>query len=88
MKNFIRKIFSLNIEGWGGEDVDFYQRVIASGLDVMSAVEPSLIHVYHNRGCDVTLSHDQYKMCVGAWAETLGSHLEVGLLLNERIKLP
>jgi len=80
--------FNLNIEGWGGEDVDFYQRVIASGLDVMSAVEPSLIHVYHNRGCDVTLSHDQYKMCVGAWAETLGSHLEVGLLLNERIKLP
>uniref|UniRef100_H2YKP6 Hexosyltransferase n=1 Tax=Ciona savignyi TaxID=51511 RepID=H2YKP6_CIOSA len=81
--------FRLDIRGWGGEDVDLLKKMIAHPtLDVMSIVDYDLIHIYHKRGCDVTLAADQYAMCVGAWAETLGSQLEVGTLyLNSHNEL-
>jgi len=71
----------LDIRGWGGEDVDLFKKMVADpDLEVMSMVDPDLIHIYHKRGCDVNLSKDQYAMCVGAWAETLGSQLQVASL--------
>ncbi|XP_039249648.2 chondroitin sulfate synthase 1-like [Styela clava] len=73
--------FKLDIEGWGGEDVDLYKKFISDpDIEVFSAVDQDLIHVYHSRGCDPDLPHDQYRMCVGAWAETLGSQMEVSAL--------
>ena len=49
-------------------------------LDVMWIVDPDLIHIYHKRGCDKNLAGDQYAMCIGAWAETLGSSYEIASL--------
>nr|CAB3230942.1 chondroitin sulfate synthase 3-like [Phallusia mammillata] len=73
--------FRLDIRGWGGEDVDLFKKMVADpDLDVMSMVDPDLIHIYHKRGCDVNLASDQYAMCIGAWAETLGSKMEVASL--------
>ncbi|XP_076820934.1 chondroitin sulfate synthase 3-like [Clavelina lepadiformis] len=73
--------FRLDIRGWGGEDVDLFKKMVAdTQLDVMSIVDPDLIHIYHKRGCDIELASDQYDMCVGAWAETLGSQVEIASL--------
>ena len=81
---FISFCFRLDIKGWGGEDVDLFKKMVADkDLDVMSTVDKDLIHIYHSRGCDITLAPDQYTMCVGAWAETLGSQLQVATLYLE-----
>lgn len=73
--------FKLDIEGWGGEDVDLYKKFLADPvIEVFAAVDRDLIHIYHSRNCDFNLPHDQYRMCVGAWAETLGSQAEVSSL--------
>ena len=77
----------LDIKGWGGEDVDLFKKMVGDkDLDVMSVVDPDLIHIYHSRGCDVKLASDQYAMCVGAWSETLGSRLQVATLYLENHK--
>ena len=52
----------------------------------MSTVDNDLIHIYHSRGCDVKLASDQYAMCVGAWAETLGSQVQVATLYLDNHK--
>nr|XP_002131646.1 chondroitin sulfate synthase 3-like isoform X1 [Ciona intestinalis] len=81
--------FRLDIKGWGGEDVDLFKKMISDPhINVMSIVDADLMHIYHKRGCDVTLAPDQYAMCVGAWAETLGSQRQVGTLyLNKHYEL-
>nr|CAB3230931.1 chondroitin sulfate synthase 3-like [Phallusia mammillata] len=68
--------------GWGGEDVDFYKKVLADpDLTVMSAVDPDLIHVFHPRRCDIALPSDQLRMCFGAWADGIGSQMNLAALL-------
>lgn len=73
--------FRLDISGWGGEDVDLYKKFVSdTEIQVFSAVDPNLIHIYHNRGCDPNLASDQYRMCVGSWSEMLGSQIEIANL--------
>ncbi|XP_077979018.1 chondroitin sulfate synthase 1-like [Glandiceps talaboti] len=65
--------FDITTYGWGGEDVELYNRFIKSNVKVFRAVDPALIHHYHNRSCDPELSADQYRMCIGALADSIGS---------------
>ena len=67
--------------------MDLYKKVITGvspQFEVMSSVDRDMVHVYHGRNCDPNLPDDQHRMCVGAWSETLASHLVAGTLyLNE-----
>ncbi|XP_018025751.1 chondroitin sulfate synthase 1 [Hyalella azteca] len=45
--------FNTSIRGWGGEDVDLYEKFVASkNLRVFRSSEPALVHVYHPPACD------------------------------------
>uniref|UniRef100_A0A1B6DND4 Hexosyltransferase n=1 Tax=Clastoptera arizonana TaxID=38151 RepID=A0A1B6DND4_9HEMI len=64
--------FDTTIHGWGGEDVDVFNKFIAYGenITVFRAVDPGLVHVFHPRFCDETLPKDQFKMCQGTKADS------------------
>ncbi|XP_017853084.1 chondroitin sulfate synthase 1 isoform X2 [Drosophila busckii] len=42
-------------------------------LSVFRAPDPTLVHVYHDINCDVSLDAPQYNMCLGTKANSLGS---------------
>ena len=65
--------FDTNIQGWGKEDSSFCERVLDSGLTVLRAPDPGIIHLYHGIHCDYKLPRDQYKDCLGTRWGTLGS---------------
>ncbi|XP_044579709.1 chondroitin sulfate synthase 1 isoform X1 [Cotesia glomerata] len=65
--------FNLSIEGWGKEDVDFYEKSVRSYITVFRAPDPNLVHVYHKVTCDEKLSSTQKTMCKGSRYETLAS---------------
>ena len=75
------------IQGWGGEDVAFFKAMVArwkaenGEFQILHSVEPDLVHRYHSRSCDKAgLSKDQYRMCIGAMADTLGNKQQLGVL--------
>ncbi|KAH7643770.1 chondroitin sulfate synthase 1-like protein [Dermatophagoides farinae] len=57
--------YDTNINGWGMEDVNLYDRFIASNLTIFRSADPDLIHIYHAIHCDNKLSSIQYEMCLG-----------------------
>ena len=60
------KGFGANIEGWGGEDVSLYRRIVASSAEVVRAPDPAIFHIWHEKHCNSNLSQKQYVMCVGS----------------------
>ncbi|XP_066301800.1 chondroitin sulfate synthase 1-like [Branchiostoma lanceolatum] len=81
--------FNLDIRGWGGEDVELYERHVKSDLQVFRAMDPALVHRYHGKTCDPALTRDQYRMCVGSLSETMASKAQLGVkLLTLQGKLP
>ncbi|KAI8507345.1 Chondroitin sulfate synthase 1 [Branchiostoma belcheri] len=65
--------FDTTIEGWGLEDVDLYDKFVKNDIRAMRVVDPGMVHVFHTIHCDPALSEKQYKMCLGARANTYGS---------------
>ncbi|XP_017893539.1 chondroitin sulfate synthase 1 [Ceratina calcarata] len=65
--------FDLLIQGWGKEDVDFYEKVIKSNVRIFRAADKNLIHVYHDVECSRDLSRTQWSMCMGTKADTYAS---------------
>lgn len=64
--------FDTTIVGWGGEDTDFFERVLLRAkLEVIKAPEPSLIHRWHTKHCSASLNPQQYYDCLGSKAEAL-----------------
>ncbi|KAH9490296.1 Chondroitin sulfate synthase 3 [Bulinus truncatus] len=65
--------FKTNIVGWGLEDVDFFEKCISLGLDVIRGSDPSMIHRYHPRECNMSLPEAQLKQCIDSGNAMLGS---------------
>ncbi|XP_029036116.2 chondroitin sulfate synthase 1 [Osmia bicornis bicornis] len=64
--------FDLSIQGWGKEDVDFFEKLIRSNIKIFRAADKDLIHVYHDIECSKDLSGTQFSMCMGTKADTYG----------------
>ncbi|KAM3722034.1 Chondroitin sulfate synthase sqv-5 [Dirofilaria immitis] len=64
---------NLNIQGWGMEDVDFFEKCVHSPLHIMRAPDPGLVHIYHTMHCAESLPEKQYNMCIGSKAASLAS---------------
>ncbi|XP_012540818.2 chondroitin sulfate synthase 1 [Monomorium pharaonis] len=60
----------LSIQGWGKEDVEFFEKSVKSDLDVFRAADRHLVHVYHEIECSRELSSLQLSMCIGSKADT------------------
>lgn len=65
--------FDLSIHGWGKEDVDLYSKMLKTKVEVFRAADPDLIHIYHEKICDASLTPDQMVMCINSKASSLAS---------------
>uniref|UniRef100_A0A6B0VFC7 Hexosyltransferase n=1 Tax=Ixodes ricinus TaxID=34613 RepID=A0A6B0VFC7_IXORI len=73
----------VTIRGWGKEDVDLYDRVVASNLTVVRAPDPGLVHVFHPVECSPSLPRTQYEMCLGSKWNSVGSEQTLAALIAE-----
>lgn len=80
--------FDTTIQGWGMEDVELYDRYVASReYTVLRSPDPGLIHVYHAVACDKNLSEKQLIMCYDSKAATYGSQRKLyDILLDHGYK--
>lgn len=66
MKEFLHPIkggYDKSIIGWGLEDVKLAERLIEKDVNIFRAVEPNLVHIYHDKDCS-GLEDQQKKACV------------------------
>ncbi|XP_076643494.1 chondroitin sulfate synthase isoform X2 [Halictus rubicundus] len=62
--------FDLSIQGWGKEDVEFFEKAVKSSIKIFRAADRGLVHVYHEVECSKDLSDVQLSMCLGTKADT------------------
>ena len=75
--------FDLGIEGWGKEDVDLFEKVVRSELEVFRAPDVDLVHIYHGVFCQSTLESLQYSMCKGTRADTYAGTQQLGQMIYD-----
>lgn len=73
--------FDTKIIGWGKEDVDLYEKFIASNITVFRAVDVGLVHVFHKIECDPKLADEQMIMCLGSKATSIASQRQLARLI-------
>lgn len=74
----------INIVGWGGEDVTFFQKIVRKRLKVMRAPDVGLSHRWHPKQCAKTLSTRQYKHCQSSRYENLADRRELARYIHEQ----
>lgn len=62
--------YKIDIEGWGKEDVDLFDKFMKSKLYVYRSIDPNLIHKYHKVTCSNGLPPEQAAMCSVSRANT------------------
>ncbi|ESP01191.1 hypothetical protein LOTGIDRAFT_139814 [Lottia gigantea] len=66
--------FNLKIQGWGREDQELYEKIIQrSDLHVLRTVDPSLIHIYHEKSCNREELGDKFTDCLGSKLSLYGN---------------
>jgi len=73
--------FDLSIRGWGKEDTDLAEKVVAAGLEIFRAADIGLFHVYHQIRCDRSLAKDQLVQCLNTQLQTLLSRTVLAKML-------
>lgn len=64
--------------GWGGEDVDFFEKVLKSKLEVLQSPDTGLIHRWHPNVCaQDTTNKSNREACIKSRAEVLGDKTEL-----------
>ncbi|XP_043916252.1 chondroitin sulfate synthase 3-like [Protopterus annectens] len=76
--------FDTSIQGWGLEDVDLFNKVISSGINVFRSQEVGVVHIYHPVYCDPNLDPKQYRMCLGSKASTFASTMQLAEMWFEK----
>ena len=75
--------FDLSIQGWGKEDVDFYEKVVKSNVKIFRAADTDLVHVYHDVECSKDLPETQWSMCMGTKADTFAGTEALAKMIYE-----
>ena len=75
--------FNLEIEGWGGEDVDLFLKVLKSSREVMRVPDVGLTHRWHPKICNKSLPPVQLEQCLSSQAENLADRVELARYLLE-----
>ncbi|CAH1799547.1 unnamed protein product [Owenia fusiformis] len=80
------KAFDGKYDEWGGEDLDLYQKYKKSAYRIVRAIDPSIIHIWHEKKCNPKLPNDQYRNCVRSAAKNEASRIQLGLsVLGKKI---
>lgn len=83
VENNAKLFYDIGSEG----GVCMYDTFLLGNLDVISAVEPDLVRMYHKRTCDKSiLSKNDYHQCVQLKAETIGSKPALSILYITEIE--
>lgn len=70
--------------GWGGEDVDLYEKVLKSKLEVLQSPDTGLIHRWHQNVCsESSTTKSNRESCVNSRAEVLGDKSELAKYIYE-----
>ena len=80
------KIGGLNTKmmGWGGEDVDFFEKVLRSKIEILRAPDIGLIHKWHPRKCPRhKLTDSNFKQCLSSRAEALADRRQLAYYLYD-----
>lgn len=72
-----------NIQGWGDEDVQFFNKVIRRRLEVLRAPDTALSHRWHEKHCPKDLSKNQLKHCLSSQSENLADRRELALYIQQ-----
>lgn len=72
------------IEGWGKEDVDLFDKIVASNLTVFRAPDPGLVHVFHPIQCASSLSKEQAEMCRGTKLASTAAWQDLAARVEEK----
>lgn len=83
----LKLTYDTSFEGWGGEDVDFYERTVALPRRILRRVETGLIHQWHPKFCDQgkdAFTPDQIRNCRASVRKEEGSDLGQQLLWNHK----
>lgn len=75
--------FDLSIQGWGKEDVDFYEKVVKSNVKIFRTADRDLVHVYHDVECSKDLPETQWSMCMGTKADTFAGTEALSKMIYE-----
>lgn len=75
--------FNTDIVGWGGEDVDLYEKVIKAGFEVLRVPDPGLIHRWHPKVCSEELDATQYADCMYSKAENYADREELSRYIKQ-----
>ena len=70
--------FDTSIVGWGGEDVELFNKVISHRLEVLKAPDPSLSHRYHEKVCSTHSGPFQFSDCISSRKENLADEEQLG----------
>lgn len=70
------------IEGWGGEDNDYYKKVKVN-FDIFRAPDPSLRHKWHSKNCTAITTPAKLKTCQGSSSMVLGERRQLAMYLVE-----
>lgn len=76
--------FDLSIKGWGGEDVDLYEKLVKSDIEMMRSVDEGIYHIFHLKECNPALSPEQYQSCMNSKISTSGSQKQLGNIIIEQ----
>lgn len=74
----------VSIRGWGKEDVDLFDRIVASNLSVVRAPDPGLVHVFHPVRCSRDLAIAQYDMCLGTKWTSVASERTLATIIAQQ----
>lgn len=72
------------IEGWGKEDVDLFDKIVASNLTVFRAPDPGLVHIFHPIQCASSLPKEQAEMCRGTKLASTASWQDLAARVEEK----
>ena len=75
--------FDVNMMGWGGEDVELYEKVIKTGLEVFRTPDVGLVHQWHSKTCSGGHTSKQYEQCMMSKAEVLADRRELAQYIYE-----
>ena len=77
-------LFDAEIEGWGNEDVFFFEKCQAAGYMNFRPYDLKEIHLYHPKECEELRGGDRYEMCLGSKLRLEGTQLQVAVALHRR----
>jgi hypothetical protein len=74
--------YDAEIEGWGFEDVSFFNRAQASGYMTWRMHDPAAVHTYHSKDCRGLIGSSRHTSCLRSKHMHEGNQLQLSIALD------